>query len=89
MLGGSEDDSSATGHWVFDPGSNQWYTACPLLSSRYHFGLARHNDQLYVFGGSMSYGCDKMLTTVEVYDPKLNEWKSVARTIKQGCVKCI
>lgn len=84
LIGGVSRESEHN-HWAFDPVTSQWYTVSPLQSPRHLFGVAQCGGGLYVFGGlTKNMTEDKFLTTVELYDAKLNKWKSVKKTMREG-----
>lgn len=85
LIGGFCPDPQHThNNWAFDPVTSQWYTLSPLHSSRHLFGLVHCRTGLHVFGGLKSMTEDKFLTTVERYDGKLNQWKPVEKTMREG-----
>jgi len=56
---------------IFDPGSNEWYQAAPMLTPR-----ARHAAVLLTDGRVVALGgiLANPLASVEIYDPWADEW---------------
>jgi N-acetylneuraminic acid mutarotase len=68
---------------VYDPATNTWSSARPLLLARNHHASAGVNGKLYVIGGRVGSafisGTSNNVDLVEVYDPATNLWTSGAR----------
>jgi N-acetylneuraminic acid mutarotase len=60
---------------VFDPATNQWGTAPPLLTGRYQHAAAVLNGKIYAMGG---FTGSAITNSVEVFDPLTNQWSAVA-----------
>ncbi|KAJ7555036.1 hypothetical protein O6H91_05G019500 [Diphasiastrum complanatum] len=58
---------------IFDPKTNCWTSATPMLSPRAHFVSGEMKHQLYVAGGSD--GWQPRSQTAECYDPFENNWR--------------
>ena len=85
LIGGfSHEPEHAHNNWAFDPVTTQWYVISPLQSPRRMFALVQCPSGLYVFGGLKDMMEDKFLTTVEQYDAKMDKWKPVKKTMRQG-----
>ncbi|WKX94003.1 hypothetical protein Q1695_011344 [Nippostrongylus brasiliensis] len=66
IAGGKPDgDSRLAGVNIYDPHSQQWTTAAPLLEPRGGFGMATAGDSIYAVGGR---GTSFALRSVEIYD---------------------
>lgn len=61
---------------VYDPdkGDKGWETMAPMPTARWSFGTAVVQGKLYAVGGQDQN--DKILSTVETYDPGANTWES-------------
>jgi N-acetylneuraminic acid mutarotase len=68
---------------VYDPATNTWSSARPLLLARNHHASAGVNGKLYVIGGRVGSafisGTSNNVDLVEIYDPATNLWHSGAR----------
>ena len=84
LIGGTSPEENNSQQWAFDPVTSEWYSISPLQSSRHLFGIAQCESGLYVFGGLKNMKEDTFLTTIEMYDPKLNKWNSVKKTMREG-----
>lgn len=83
---------------LYNPASNTWKTLSPMPTARQHTNCCVVNDKIYVIGGlekgDMKEGDSikhweekaKLSDKNEVYDPKLNKWKTMAPlpTPRQG-----
>ncbi|XP_028417683.1 kelch-like protein 18 [Dendronephthya gigantea] len=82
LIGGfSPEPEHNMKQWAFDPVNSQWYAISALQSPRHLFGMVHCDSGLYVFGGLKSMADDKFFATVEMYDAKLNRWKSVNKAM--------
>ena len=81
LIGGVSPEHN---NWAFDPVTSQWYIISPLQSFRHLFGVVQCESGLYVFGGLKSITEDQFLTSVELYDAKLDKWKPVRKTMCEG-----
>jgi N-acetylneuraminic acid mutarotase len=68
-------DGSVATHEVYDPGTNTWSRARPMITSRNHLGAAVANGRIYVVGGRLNG--DFELRSHEVYDPGTGEWSAI------------
>ena len=85
LIGGiSQEPEHDHNYWAFDPTTTQWYLISPLQSPRHRFGVAQCATGLHVFGGLKDMTEDEFLTTVEQYDAKIDKWKPVKKTMRQG-----
>ncbi|WKX93994.1 hypothetical protein Q1695_011339 [Nippostrongylus brasiliensis] len=58
---------------IYDPCSQHWTPAAPLLQPRSDFGMATVGDSIYAVGGEdASY----TLRSVEIYDVQRNSWRA-------------
>lgn len=57
----------------------RWSSLVPLCCGRCGHAMAEVNGKLYVFGG---YLCEKILTSIEVFDKEVHRWKFVAHLKK-------
>ncbi|WKX94089.1 hypothetical protein Q1695_011388 [Nippostrongylus brasiliensis] len=74
IAGGEPDDDSCLGDVsIYDPYSQQWTSAAPLLHPRGYFGMATVADSIYAIGGASAFGS---LRSVEIYDSHRNLWQS-------------
>ncbi|KAH3864032.1 kelch-like protein 25 [Dreissena polymorpha] len=55
---------------------NRWQFCSPMLEGRWGHSLVEVQGCLYAIGGSS--GISDTLSSIECYDPKLNQWKLVA-----------
>ena len=55
--------------------SGKWQSSEAMTMDRSRIGVAVHNNKLYAFGG---YNGFERLSIVEVYNPVLKTWKSIA-----------
>lgn len=56
--------------------SNHWQSVSPMITKRSHCEMVVLNDLIYVVGGKDQSGLK--IKTVERYDPKSDQWTSVA-----------
>jgi N-acetylneuraminic acid mutarotase len=68
---------------VYDPATNTWSAARPLLLARNHHASAGVNGKLYVIGGRVGSafisGTSNNVDLVEIYDPATDLWTSGPR----------
>jgi hypothetical protein len=79
-VGGLDDFDDVDVVEKFDPGSGRWATGLPLPQPRAFAGAAGLDGLLYVAGGEVKLAADdyEITNSVLVYDPKNNNWSSVA-----------
>ncbi|WKX93979.1 hypothetical protein Q1695_011329 [Nippostrongylus brasiliensis] len=58
---------------IYDPYSQQWTSAAPLLQPRRFFGMATVGDSIYAVGGLGTHGD---LRSVEIYNSHGNSWRA-------------
>ncbi|PIO65585.1 kelch repeat protein [Teladorsagia circumcincta] len=71
-----ESGSTLSSAEKYDPRRNAWIPAPAMNSRRYGLSLAVVDEKLYAVGG---YDGTTDLDTVEVFDPKENQWKLHSR----------
>lgn len=61
----------------YDPATNEWFPAAPMLEPRYEHKAVTHNDFVYVLGGcnSRDYGS---VESVDRYSLCENKWTRVS-----------
>ncbi|WKX93998.1 hypothetical protein Q1695_011341 [Nippostrongylus brasiliensis] len=74
IAGGRSNDCSFLADVnIYDPYSQQWTSAAPLLRARCGLGMATVGDSIYAVGGEdASY----TLQSVEIYDVQRNSWRA-------------
>ncbi|WKX94000.1 hypothetical protein Q1695_011342 [Nippostrongylus brasiliensis] len=72
--GGTESDSYLGDVNIYDPCSQQWTSAAPLLKPRDGFGMATVGDSIYAVGGRK--GSYDALRSVVIYDSQRNSWRA-------------
>lgn len=67
---------------------NKWEVCAPLSIPRINFACTVCDRKIYVAGGQSALGPAKGISSAEVYDPALDEWKSLANmsTMRYKCV---
>ncbi len=70
-LGNGLSPLKTTAHEVYDPATNQWTTAAPMLSARSGINGVMANGCFHVWGGEAPTG---MTPQHEAYDPRTNRW---------------
>ncbi|WKX94105.1 hypothetical protein Q1695_011394 [Nippostrongylus brasiliensis] len=58
---------------IYNPHSQKWISAAPLLRRRSAFGMATVGDSVYTVGGTDDSG---FLRSVEIYDSQKNSWRA-------------
>lgn len=58
---------------VYNPTKFEWKDLAPLTTARSLFGIAIHQDQIYVATGVTDSG---LTSSVEVYDIAANKWEN-------------
>lgn len=61
---------------MYDPARNDWKMLGSMTSSRSNAGVAMLGDTIYAVGG---FDGNEFLNTVEVYNPKMDEWYDCAK----------
>jgi cysteine-rich repeat protein len=81
VLGGSEQGTSRSEHFVYSISGDAWSLAAPLGAPREGHMSAVTAGQLFVLGGSRLTGAaddDATLDSVEAYDPASDTWAAAA-----------
>ena len=74
---GGNTGSAVTGVLeIYNPSSNSWTSAAPMLTPRSDLGADQINGMIYAAGGSDS--SSPALATLEAYDPTTNTWAAKA-----------
>ncbi|WKX95515.1 hypothetical protein Q1695_012179 [Nippostrongylus brasiliensis] len=75
MIAGGECDvhSRLADVNIYDPYSQQWTPAAPLLHPRKFLGMATVGNSIYAVGGAGNFG---FLRTIEIYDSQRNSWRA-------------
>ena len=85
-IGGCAGVNKTTGNYTYlrvneeyNPDTKQWTTKADMPTPRSDFGLAVHQNKIYVFGGKSGSesvtGKTVFLKTTEVYDPATDTWE--------------
>ncbi|KAK7487008.1 hypothetical protein BaRGS_00021678 [Batillaria attramentaria] len=89
LIGGMNTISFSDKVFRYDPRSNSWFLACPLMHGRYRFFAGALSNKVYAVGGD----CHMVLnvTSAERYDPAMDRWEEIApipgnRTLHGGAV---
>ncbi|XP_053555328.1 kelch-like protein 4 [Bombina bombina] len=80
-VGGRDGGSCLKSMECFDPHTNKWSMCSPMSKRRGGVGVATYNGFLYAVGGHdapASNHCSRLSDCVERYDPKTDNWTSVA-----------
>ena len=76
--GYNEDCVSSNVMFRFDPRDREWIQLACMLEARVSFSMCSSINKIYVLGGVFhtvgDIGEEKILATVEMYDPKENVW---------------
>lgn len=72
----------------YDVVGDSWSKCAPMKTARCDFACTVSNDKIFVAGGQSTVGSAKGISSAEVYDPALDEWKSLPNmsTIRYKCV---
>jgi N-acetylneuraminic acid mutarotase len=73
-VGGYTRDGNTGAHEVYDPMTDTWNTAAPLLVPRDHHAAAVAGGRLYAIGGRLNRQYSQNLAVNEMYDPSNNQW---------------
>ncbi|KAF5948373.1 hypothetical protein HYC85_014330 [Camellia sinensis] len=68
--------------------ANVWFKCAPLGTARFDFACTVTGGKIYVAGGQSTLGSARGISSAEVYDPALDEWKSLPNmsTLRYKCV---
>ncbi|XP_063794453.1 kelch-like protein 4 [Pseudophryne corroboree] len=80
-VGGRDGSSCLKSIECFDPHTNKWSICAPMSKRRGGVGVATYNGFLYAVGGHdapASNHCSRLSDCVERYDPKTDNWTTVA-----------
>ncbi|XP_073454214.1 kelch-like protein 4 isoform X1 [Aquarana catesbeiana] len=80
-VGGRDGSSCLKSMECFDPHTNKWSMCAPMSKRRGGVGVATYNGFLYAVGGHdapASNHCSRLSDCVERYDPKTDNWTTVA-----------
>lgn len=66
--------------WVrrYNIGADSWEMCAPMTEPRFSFACTVCNGKIYVAGGQNSLGRARGISSSEVYDPALDQWRSLA-----------
>ncbi|PIO72380.1 BTB/POZ domain protein [Teladorsagia circumcincta] len=81
-----ESGSTLSSAEKYDPRRNAWIPAPAMNSRRYGLALAVVDEKLYAVGG---YDGTTELDTVEIFDPKENQWELHSRMNERGALLLI
>lgn len=72
----------------YDIRSNEWSRCAPLGMPRFDFACTVSNNKIYVAGGKFALDCPRGISSAEVYNPRLDEWKALPSmsTMRYKCV---
>ncbi|KAF8029878.1 hypothetical protein BT93_E2332 [Corymbia citriodora subsp. variegata] len=59
----------------YDARTKRWSACAPLGTPRSDFACAVRDEKIYVAGGQSSLGCARGVSSAEVYDPVVDEWR--------------
>ncbi|KAL0406191.1 UNVERIFIED_CONTAM: hypothetical protein Slati_3933000 [Sesamum latifolium] len=68
--------------------TNSWDTCSPMAQPRFNFACTVFNNKIYVAGGQSTLGRAKGISSTEVYDPALDQWRSLANMSRMR-YKCV
>lgn len=74
VIGGAIEDESRDTVEYFDPITNEWTIAVPLIQKVRGARAGVANGQIFVFGGSDSF---ELYDTIQRYDLRTNSWSKV------------
>ncbi|KAJ4729864.1 F-box/kelch-repeat protein [Melia azedarach] len=76
--------------WVlrYDVRNDVWSKCASLRVPRFDFACTVCDDKIYVAGGQSTFSCARGISSAEVYDPALDEWKALPEmnTLRYKCV---
>lgn len=66
--------------WVrrYDAGADRWEMCAAMSQPRFGFACTVCGGKIYVAGGQSSLGRASGVSSTEVYDPALDQWRSLA-----------
>lgn len=72
----------------YNVGTNLWSKCAPLGLPRFDFACTVFDNKIYVAGGQCALGSARGTSSAEVYDPALDQWKSLPSmsTFRYKCV---
>ncbi|KAF2283200.1 hypothetical protein GH714_043530 [Hevea brasiliensis] len=67
---------------------NKWHKCASLSTPRFDFACSVSDNKIYVAGGKCALTCPRGISSAEVYDPALDEWKALPNisTLRYKCV---
>ncbi|OAY34096.1 F-box/kelch-repeat protein At1g16250 [Manihot esculenta] len=67
---------------------NEWHKCASLSTPRFDFACTVSDNKIYVAGGKCALACPRGISSAEVYDPALDEWKALPNmsTMRYKCV---
>ncbi|WKX94092.1 hypothetical protein Q1695_011389 [Nippostrongylus brasiliensis] len=85
--GGTEDVIYLADVNIYDPYSQQWTPAAPLMQPRRFFGMATAGDSVYAVGGrnTETQNTSLDLRSVEIYDSQRNSWRVGPEMQRRRC----
>ncbi|XP_070536337.1 kelch-like protein 2 [Ptychodera flava] len=79
VIGGECEDTVLDSVLCYNPRTDIWSNSANLILPRCSAGIAVHNHEIWVVGGTVTLISDKhpenMLKSVEIYCPAKNEWR--------------
>ncbi|PIN04894.1 hypothetical protein CDL12_22569 [Handroanthus impetiginosus] len=72
----------------YDVRTERWDICAPLMQPRFSFACTVSNGKIYVAGGQSTLGSARGISSTEVYDPALDQWRSLFNmsTMRYKCV---
>ncbi|KAJ4842231.1 hypothetical protein Tsubulata_030629 [Turnera subulata] len=72
----------------YDIRTDEWIECAPLGMPRFDFACTVCEGKIYVAGGISTLACQRGISSAEVYDPALDEWKALPNmsSMKYKCV---
>ncbi|KDP24172.1 hypothetical protein JCGZ_25829 [Jatropha curcas] len=66
----------------------EWYKCASLKTPRFDFACTVSDNKIYVAGGKCMLTCPRGISSAEVYDPALDEWKTLPKmsSLRHKCV---
>ncbi|KAH7532919.1 uncharacterized protein LOC107416750 [Ziziphus jujuba] len=72
----------------YDVRNDSWSRCAPMRVARFDFACTVYDDKIYVAGGKTTVDCTGGLSSAEVYDPALDQWKAMP-SLTTGRHKCV